>query len=465
MHPHDSLPPLAGLASYEEASRVGWSVNENVRRLLRLHWTERRLMSIMLAHLTAEPVWELKCALALHQWRCAEHVDALRRRIAEMRNPVPQLDAAPDDARALDAWLEEVMRSLDTDELLVALYEVALPALAAAYRAHYDGSNPLVDEPTRRLVRVALMDLQDAIAWGIAALGATATSDDARRERRSEWRRHLDAYLEAAGGVAGDGNPTPDAASRLPVPRSAQPFAPDFHPRRDERFHGQYNFEFPPHVVYNMADALPDERNLALLAKRTLEMDVPEMMASFMIERPSEPWEFYHDYSRQLWDEARHAMMGSVALEARGIDWRRELPLNVSFALRLNLHATPLERQMMLFAIEQSLMPSDTGKRYEHETAVAAGDALSTHIHDYDWADEVLHAQIGRRALQRDGIRSSEARERAHEIHEKTWAALAQYKHLAEQDDTWWPAFVRRVLGHESVLAEHEQPELNIFSE
>ena len=41
-------------------------------------------------------------------------------------------------------------------------------------------------------------------------------------------------------------------------------------------------------------------------------------------------------------------MMGSVALEARGIDWRRTLPLNVSFALRLNLHATPLERQVML---------------------------------------------------------------------------------------------------------------------
>jgi hypothetical protein len=176
---------------------------------------------------------------------------------------------------------------------------------------------------------------------------------------------------------------------------------PSFHPRRDERFHGQYHFEFPPHVVYNMPEASADERNLALLCKRTLEMDVPEMMASFMTERDDQPWEFHHDYARQLWDEARHAMMGSVALEARGVDWKGEIPLNVSFALRLNLHATPVERQIMLFAIEQSLMPGETGKRYEYETAVAAGDALSAHVHDYDWADEVLHTQIGRRALAR----------------------------------------------------------------
>jgi hypothetical protein len=202
-----------------------------------------------------------------------------------------------------------------------------------------------------------------------------------------------------------------------------------------------------------MPDVPADERNLALLCKRALEMDVPEMMASFITERTNEPWEFYRDYSRQLWDEARHAMMGTVAFEARGIDWKREIPLNVSFGLRLNLHASPLERQIMLFAIEQSLMPGETGKRFEYETARAANDELSAHFHDYDWADEVLHAQIGRRMLRRDGISAEEARERALAIHEKTWAALDGYRHLGQQRN-WWPAFVRRALGHESAVAE-----------
>jgi hypothetical protein len=117
----------------------------------------------------------------------------------------------------------------------------------------------------------------------------------------------------------------------------------------------------------------------------------------------------------------------------------------------------------MLFAIEQSLMRGETGKRFEHETAVEARDELSAHFHDYDWADEVLHAQIGRRAMKREGITPDEARDRAKAIHEKTWAALAQYAHLDEQRD-WWPEFVRNVLGRESE-ATSSRPALNVFSE
>jgi hypothetical protein len=119
---------------------------------------------------------------------------------------------------------------------------------------------------------------------------------------------------------------------------------------------------------------------------------------------------------------------------------------------------------MMLYAIEQSLMPGETGKRFEYETARAAGDALSAHFHDYDWADEVLHARIGRAALKRDGITPAEARERSHAIHERTWAALAQYAHRDAQHD-WWPAFVRAVLGHESAAVIEARPALNVFNE
>ena len=94
------IPELAGVASYAGAARIGYSVDDNVRRLLRYQWTERRMMTALLSHLTAEPVWEVKCGYALHQWQDAEHVDRLRRRIGEMRHPVPPLDQAPDLALA-----------------------------------------------------------------------------------------------------------------------------------------------------------------------------------------------------------------------------------------------------------------------------------------------------------------------------------------------------------------------------
>ena len=425
-HPYDEIPELAGIATYESATRIGYSVSDNAERLLRFHWTERRLMQALVAHLPAMPVWEVKCGMALHQWQRAEHADALRTRITEMRSPAPNLDARPEQGslEGVDAIIDGIAVENDPHKVAYALYAVVLPALAGAYRTHLAKSNPLVDQPTLRLLRFALLEAEDAITWGKAALAAMRKVD-----------------------------------------RQVAPEEMPFHPRRDERFRGLYNFEFPPHVVYSMPEVPAAERNLALICKRALEMDVPEMMASFMTERTGQPWEFYLDYARQLWDEARHAMMGTVALEAKGIDWKRDVPLNVSFALRLNRHATPLERQTMLYAIEQSLMPGETGKRFEYETAVAAGDQLSAHFHDYDWADEVLHAQIGRRAMKREGITPADAAEQAKAIHDKTWAQLDRYRGREAQVN-WWPAFVEKTLGRPSAVAD--KPDLgpiNVFSE
>ena len=62
----------------------------------------------------------------------------------------------------------------------------------------------------------------------------------------------------------------------------------------------------------------------------------------------------------------------------------------------LNLQLDARERHGVLFFIEQGLMPR-TGKRFEWEVGCKSGDALSGMFQDFDWADEVLHAQIGRR--------------------------------------------------------------------
>ena len=461
--PKSGIPELAGIATYKQAGRIGYSVEENVERLLRLHWTERRLMDTLLAHLPSTPTWEVKCSFALHQWYCAEHADWLRRRITEMRHPAPPLDKSPNPE--LDTFLDEVLGAGSPIELLTGIYAVALPALRDAYHNHIQQTNPLVDHPTRRFMRFALLEVTEAIEWGDAALGAL-TRDNSAAALANDWKSHLELYLDAAGGIAGDprisiqegdarrGVRIGSMKPPLPMSRAKKPFVPNFEPRRDERFHGLYNFEFPPHVVYNAEGVPADERNLALLCKRALEMDVPEMMASFLFERKNQPWEFYVDYSRQLWDEARHAMMGTVAFESRGLAWT-EIPLNVGFSLRLNLHATAQERQIILYAIEQSLMSAETGKRFEYETAVAAGDDLSALFHDYDWADEVLHAQIGRRALKREGVPREEAIRRGEEIHARTWAALEQYK-SREPQLNWWPDFVLRVLARESAVANRE---------
>lgn len=447
------VPELAGLGSYVGAAKIGPSVDRSVEILLRFQWLCRQVMALLVARLPATPEWEVKCAMALHQWQLAEHVEWFRHRIGEMRQPVPALDAAPDPG--LQRFCDELAKAANTIELLEAVYGFVLPALGDAGRDYLAATNLLVDQPTRRLLGFALPELDAATEWGRRALeGLTADSGASL----AGWRSHLAAYWEACGGAAG---PSPATPVTLP-PARPTPLT-DLTPRRDDRFASQYNFEFPPHVIYNDPNAPPAERNLALLCKRTLEMDVPEMMASVMVERADMPWEFHRDYSRQLWDEMRHAMMGTVAFEARGVDWST-IPLNVGFALRLNLHASALERQMVLFAIEQSLMPGDTGKRYEYRTAGEAGDPLSEHFHDFDWADEVLHTQIGRRWLKYLGVTAEEATLRAREVHERTWAALAGYRDREPQVD-WWDGFVTRVLGVSSAVPAEKRTGLAILAE
>lgn len=441
----DDIPPLAGI-DRAAAARVGPSVEQSVDRLLRLHWAERRLMQVMIGWIPAAPIWEVKCALSLHQWYAMQHADAIATRITEMRSPAPRLDRSPDES--LELLFDEVLRSANVAELVSGLYESVLPAIRAACSRYLDETNELVDHPSRRIIRQCIADHEEAIAWGERALAAIRDSHPIDSSTDS-WRAHLQSLVSASGGIAGD-LPAGTRPAQLRSASGGTP--PSLEPRRDERFAGSWNFEFPPHVVYNLPDVPADERNLALLCKRALEMDVPEMMATFITERPNEPWAFYRDYSRQLWDEARHAMMGTVGLEEHGVDWKHDVPLNVSFALRLGQHATPIERQMMLYAIEQSLMPSETGKRFEYETAVESGDALSAHFHDFDWADEVLHAQIGREALKREGISRAEAERVALEVHQHTWNALERYRARAEQSAEWWRTLVGRVLGRPPVV-------------
>src|SRR5918992_2950396 len=196
------IPELGGVATYGGAAQLGYSVDDNVRRLLRYDWVERGLMTTMLAHLASTPTWEVKCALALHQWQSSLRIDALRRRVSEMRSPAPPLDTAPD--AAIDWFVEELLRARDEIELLTGIYGVALPALANAYTTHLARTNPLVDHPTRQCLRPALADVDEAIAWGAAALAALFRNDPASAARAAEWRGPpFPAPPSAPGGGGG----------------------------------------------------------------------------------------------------------------------------------------------------------------------------------------------------------------------------------------------------------------------
>jgi hypothetical protein len=425
------LPQLAGLTTVAAAVRPGLSVEACVARLKRFHYAFKRLHEILTARITAEPIYELKTGFALHAYLCSEHVLALRTRVAEMREPPLGLEDVPDPALAI--LFDEILAAPTTTELLVGLYEKALPALDSAMKQYQSATNPLADTPSVRVCRFARLELADMIDFGARSIACLV--DDAAHRALQPWLALLDECLSAAGGLDGAA-----PRSAAPAPRhSATPYVYDPVPRRDERFQDLFNQGVNPEAFIYNPDYPPRPKALMMLFKRLREIDVPEMMASIIYETRGKSWNYYRDMTRQLWDEARHAMMGEVGFVALGVDWR-QARITHNWSLRLNTECTPLERHAVLYFIEQGLM-TRTGKRYEWELGVASGIPLMSTIQDFDWADEVLHAALGRDWY----IPQFGDRKEAIDFGDACWSRILSNWHTVRDQgltrhDNWWPA-------------------------
>ena len=118
--------------------------------------------------------------------------------------------------------------------------------------------------------------------------------------------------------------------------------------------------------------AMPAEaKPLMMYYKRLREIDVPEMMASIIAETPNKPWGYAVDMTRQLWDEARHAMMGEVGFARLGLDWPKLVPVNFTWSLGLNTQLEAWERHAVLFFIDWVRL-GDRRNRYVLPFAIAA---------------------------------------------------------------------------------------------
>src|SRR5882724_4117886 len=153
----NTVPSLAGLCSIQDAMKPGLSVEECVRRHKRYHYAFKRLHQIFTARITGEPLYELKMAFSLHAHLCAEHTASVRKRVGEMREPPLGLEAVPD--ANLEIFFDEILAARTTEELLLGLYERAVPALKTALERHLQDTNLLVDQPSVRMCRFALLEL------------------------------------------------------------------------------------------------------------------------------------------------------------------------------------------------------------------------------------------------------------------------------------------------------------------
>ena len=445
--------PLAGLCSYDEASRTALSLDDCVTWLKRMHYVWKRLHQVFTSHITAEPSYELKTAFSLHAHLCAEHAQSIRTRVSEMREPPLGLEVVPDAALALAC--DEVLSAPTTAERIRGLYAVLLPLLNESISQYLDETNRLADAPSVRILRFAQLELADMQAFGVQALAVIESSSEVNNDH---WAAMLHQAVENAGGISGR---RPVTMHELTPQHSNRPFEYDRVPKRDERFQDSFNAGVNPEAFLYDPDFLPRDKTLMMFYKRIREIDVPEMMASILVEMSHKPWGFTRDMTRQLWDEARHAMLGEVGFRQVGIDWT-QIPISFIWSYNLNTQLTAQERHAVLFFIEQGLMPK-TGKRYEWEVGKASGNALAALFQDFDWADEVLHAQMGREWYVKDF--GDLAAAMAHG--DKCWSkVLSHWREYIEQGLTehrnWWPEIYQQACRNWGVtpdpraLAFHE---------
>ena len=424
--PYKNLPPLAGLCTHAEAAKPGLSIEACVTRLKEMHYAFKRLHEIFVARITAEPIYELKTAFSHHAHLCAEHADAIRSRVAEMREPPLGLEAVPHPA--WEIFFDEVLAAKSTEELLVGLYDHALPELHALMAGYAEDTNPLADAPSRRVLRFALLEVQDMLDYGGHAVDALVSPDF--RSGFHEWEELLGDCVTAVNGEH-------DTAI-LERQYSATPYVYDMMPRRDDRWQDLWNQGVNAEAFLYDETMPAKAKALMMLYKRIREVDVPEMMAGILTQTKGKPWKYYRDMTRQLWDEARHAMMGEVGFVALGVDWTAAR-VTFNWSTRLNIECTPMERHAVLYFIEQGLMPR-TGKRYEWEVAQESGIPLMATIQDFDWADEVLHAAIGRQWY----IPEFGHINKALEYGDKCWSKiLSNWQEVKEKGltahENWWP--------------------------
>jgi hypothetical protein len=431
------LPPIAGVSSMREVITEGLTVQESVARLKRIHWALKRLHAIFVSRITATPIYELKMAFSLHAYYCAEHVGQFATRVREMRQPPYGLDVSPD--ASLDVFFDEISAAPTVEALVLGLYEKAVPAMIRALERVVSDTNRLFDHPSYRICRFTLLEMKDMQQYGDEAVRCLV--DAGQRTSLASWPTILDRALAAAGDLDGTIPPVVEQLEREQVERvfSVVPYRYDPVPRRDERFRDPYNMGVNAEALLFNPAVEPLPKTIMLYFKRMREIDVPEMMASILAETAGKPWQYYRDMTRQLWDEARHAMMGEVGFVSIGVDWTK-IPLNFTWSLGLNTKLSPRERHAVLFTIEQGLMPKKIGKEYEWQVALATANRLTALIQDYDWADEILHARIGRDWIVPELGSQSKAQAFGDEAWSRILVDWAKWRDDGlTQHRNWWP--------------------------
>jgi hypothetical protein len=343
--------------------RGGFDVDENAIRFSNYFHVLRELVHLGCGWLPLVPAFEDKLRLGDHIHDDARAVSKVRRRLYELRHPSDYPGAPGDELlRLLDALSD----ARTHEEYMTLAYGTAKPALARAMRLHIDALDPVIDEPSLRMLQqIAARQERHADGWPPATSGDIGALPIRLREERP--LRILPPLAEPARDtfvvVTPGGDPylsedlyVNGAENHVPIEREEQ-----------------------RHFFHGLMDA---------------ELSAAELMARNSHEHPEMPWDFHVDMARQTWDEVRHAKIHDILMRTElGCAWG-DYP--VGFSYFRSIYAYDLLGRLALFngTSEQRAMWRHSHRR---KVLLERGQTTVAVVFDYLLADEVPHVHNGAR--------------------------------------------------------------------
>jgi Protein of unknown function (DUF455) len=354
------------MATSHEPLAGGYDVDDNAVRFSNYFHVLRELVHLSCGWLPLEPRLDVKFALGDHLHDDARGLTKIKRRLYELRTPSDYPGApSPELAELLDRAGD----APDAAAYLEIAYGELKPALAAAMKVHLANLDPIIDEPSLRLLTQLLH----------------------RQERHVVELPPAETYplpFEDVGALP----------IRLREVRELRILPPLEQPARDD--YVTVSDDGDPYLsdeLYvngeeNHVPTDPDEQRHFFHGLMDAELCAAELMARNSHEHPEMPWDFHVDMARQTWDEIRHAEIHDRLMATElGCHWG---DYAIGFGYFKSIYALDLLGRLVLFngTSEQKAMWRHSHRR---KVLLELGQTTVARVFDYLLADEVPHVHNG----------------------------------------------------------------------
>jgi 1,2-phenylacetyl-CoA epoxidase catalytic subunit len=191
------------MAFYDRRTLDGvYSVRQSVNHIMNYRYAEERMMRMMAGWIALTPEIPVKLEMARQVYDDALHVDALGKRLPELRAQAHVSKAPNETFVSFIQEIEDKEEWEDTIERLVGIYRVLKPHLISHYSAHVTAANPVYEPPTIRILARMLEEEKSHVEKGLVLLDDLLDSPEKHR-RAVQWQAHLEELLGASGGVTG----------------------------------------------------------------------------------------------------------------------------------------------------------------------------------------------------------------------------------------------------------------------